>query len=193
MVDEAAMALEAAVWLAALRAKKLVLAGDHCQVPPPLTSFLSTLLLLLLNSFQTAFGVGFDQRSPRYVRPGHRHAPLLSSPVATRLRWPLTAPRAALAVPVKHACECGRRGTREDRPRQGAPAPTAPLCSRPNRPCPLSPGGSPFAPPPSPRPPPQLPPTVKSEAAARGGLGRTLFERLLAREGDTCSRLLAVQ
>jgi len=34
VIDEAAQALEAACWIPALRGTKLVLAGDHCQLPP---------------------------------------------------------------------------------------------------------------------------------------------------------------
>lgn len=33
-IDEAAQALEAACWVAALHADRVVLAGDHCQLPP---------------------------------------------------------------------------------------------------------------------------------------------------------------
>lgn len=33
-VDEAAQALEAATWVAMAKAKRVVLAGDHCQLPP---------------------------------------------------------------------------------------------------------------------------------------------------------------
>lgn len=38
VVDEAAQALEAATWLPLLRAKRAVLAGDHCQLPPTVVS-----------------------------------------------------------------------------------------------------------------------------------------------------------
>ena len=34
VIDEAAQALEAACWIPMLRASKVVLAGDHCQLPP---------------------------------------------------------------------------------------------------------------------------------------------------------------
>ncbi len=37
-VDEAAQGLEAATWIPVLKAKKLVLAGDHCQLPPTIKS-----------------------------------------------------------------------------------------------------------------------------------------------------------
>lgn len=40
----------------------------------------------------------------------------------------------------------------------------------------------------------QLPPTIQSEEAARGGLGRTLFERLIETDrGGTIARMLSVQ
>jgi superfamily I DNA and/or RNA helicase len=38
VIDEAAQALEAACWIPALRGAKLVLAGDHCQLPPTIKS-----------------------------------------------------------------------------------------------------------------------------------------------------------
>jgi superfamily I DNA and/or RNA helicase len=38
VIDEAAQALEAACWIPVLKAKKVVLAGDHCQLPPTVKS-----------------------------------------------------------------------------------------------------------------------------------------------------------
>lgn len=38
VIDEAAQALEAACWIAILRGKKLVMAGDHLQLPPTIQS-----------------------------------------------------------------------------------------------------------------------------------------------------------
>ncbi len=38
VIDEAAQALEPACWIAMLRAKRVVLAGDHMQLPPTVTS-----------------------------------------------------------------------------------------------------------------------------------------------------------
>lgn len=38
-IDEAAQGLEAATWIPVLKAKKVVLAGDHCQLPPTIKSF----------------------------------------------------------------------------------------------------------------------------------------------------------
>lgn len=38
IIDEAAQALEPACWIPILKAKKLVLAGDHCQLPPTVKS-----------------------------------------------------------------------------------------------------------------------------------------------------------
>lgn len=38
-IDEAAQALEAACWIAIRRAGKVVLAGDHCQLPPTVKCF----------------------------------------------------------------------------------------------------------------------------------------------------------
>lgn len=37
-IDEAAQALEPACWLAILKAEKVVMAGDHCQLPPTVKS-----------------------------------------------------------------------------------------------------------------------------------------------------------
>lgn len=37
-IDEAAQALEAACWIAIRRASRVVLAGDHCQLPPTVKS-----------------------------------------------------------------------------------------------------------------------------------------------------------
>lgn len=38
VIDEAAQTTEPACWIPLLRSKKLVLAGDHCQLPPTITS-----------------------------------------------------------------------------------------------------------------------------------------------------------
>jgi len=38
VIDEAGQALEPACWIPALKAKRLVLAGDHCQLPPTIKS-----------------------------------------------------------------------------------------------------------------------------------------------------------
>jgi superfamily I DNA and/or RNA helicase len=38
LVDEASQALEAECWIAILKGKKLILAGDHCQLPPTVKS-----------------------------------------------------------------------------------------------------------------------------------------------------------
>jgi len=38
-IDEAAQALEAACWIAISRARRVVLAGDHCQLPPTVKSY----------------------------------------------------------------------------------------------------------------------------------------------------------
>ncbi|WP_299286884.1 AAA domain-containing protein [uncultured Mucilaginibacter sp.] len=38
VIDEAAQALEPACWIPILKAKKVVLAGDHCQLPPTIKS-----------------------------------------------------------------------------------------------------------------------------------------------------------
>ena len=38
IIDEAAQALEASCWIPILRGKKVVLAGDHCQLPPTIKS-----------------------------------------------------------------------------------------------------------------------------------------------------------
>ena len=38
-IDEAAQALEAACWIPIRRVSRVILAGDHCQLPPTITSF----------------------------------------------------------------------------------------------------------------------------------------------------------
>jgi predicted DNA helicase len=38
VIDEAGQALEAACWIPILKSKKLVMAGDHCQLPPTIKS-----------------------------------------------------------------------------------------------------------------------------------------------------------
>lgn len=38
-IDEAAQAMEAACWIAIRRASRVILAGDHCQLPPTIKSF----------------------------------------------------------------------------------------------------------------------------------------------------------
>jgi superfamily I DNA and/or RNA helicase len=40
LIDEASQALEAECWIAILKAKKLILAGDHCQLPPTIKSIM---------------------------------------------------------------------------------------------------------------------------------------------------------
>lgn len=40
-IDEAAQALEPACWIPISRAKRVVLAGDHCQLPPTVKSFMA--------------------------------------------------------------------------------------------------------------------------------------------------------
>ncbi|HEY0680444.1 MAG TPA: AAA domain-containing protein [Chitinophagaceae bacterium] len=39
VIDEAGQALEPASWIPILKAKKLIMAGDHCQLPPTIKSF----------------------------------------------------------------------------------------------------------------------------------------------------------
>jgi superfamily I DNA and/or RNA helicase len=41
VIDEAGQALEPATWIPALKARRLVLAGDHCQLPPTIKSSLA--------------------------------------------------------------------------------------------------------------------------------------------------------
>jgi ATP-dependent RNA/DNA helicase IGHMBP2 len=41
VIDEAGQALEPASWIPALKARRLVLAGDHCQLPPTIKSSLA--------------------------------------------------------------------------------------------------------------------------------------------------------
>jgi superfamily I DNA and/or RNA helicase len=41
VIDEAGQALEPASWIPALRARRLILAGDHCQLPPTVKSALA--------------------------------------------------------------------------------------------------------------------------------------------------------
>lgn len=38
-IDEAAQALEASSWIPILKARRVILAGDHCQLPPTIKSF----------------------------------------------------------------------------------------------------------------------------------------------------------
>ena len=38
-IDEAAQALEAACWIAIRKADRIVLAGDHCQLPPTIKCY----------------------------------------------------------------------------------------------------------------------------------------------------------
>lgn len=38
VIDEAAQALEPSCWIPIMKAKKLILAGDHCQLPPTIKS-----------------------------------------------------------------------------------------------------------------------------------------------------------
>lgn len=48
VIDEAGQSLEPACWIAILKAKKVILAGDHCQLPPTLKSERSKLQETLL-------------------------------------------------------------------------------------------------------------------------------------------------
>jgi len=65
VIDEAAQALEASCWIPALRGKRLVLAGDHCQLPPTIKSNVSTVQKGLGNTlFQRAMELYGDSNSP---------------------------------------------------------------------------------------------------------------------------------
>lgn len=44
VIDEAAQALEASCWIPILRGRRLVLAGDHCQLPPTIQSSQSVVM-----------------------------------------------------------------------------------------------------------------------------------------------------
>ncbi len=52
LVDEASQALEAECWIAILKAKKLILAGDHCQLPPTIKSTDKTAQKLMFTLFE---------------------------------------------------------------------------------------------------------------------------------------------
>jgi len=57
VIDEAGQALEPACWIPALKAKRLVLAGDHCQLPPTIKSeeaLAKTLLEKLVSRYPSA-------------------------------------------------------------------------------------------------------------------------------------------
>lgn len=54
VVDEAAQALEAACWAALLRGRRAVLAGDHLQLPPTVTSQAAAARGLLVTLFERA-------------------------------------------------------------------------------------------------------------------------------------------
>ena len=51
-IDEAAQALEPACWIPILKAKRIVLAGDHCQLPPTIKSFEASKQGLSLTLFE---------------------------------------------------------------------------------------------------------------------------------------------
>lgn len=57
VIDEAGQAIEPACWIPALKAKRLVLAGDHCQLPPTIKSeeaLANTLLEKLVHRYPEA-------------------------------------------------------------------------------------------------------------------------------------------
>jgi ATP-dependent RNA/DNA helicase IGHMBP2 len=74
-IDEAAQGLEAATWIPILKAKKVVFAGDHCQLPPTIKSFeaakqgLSTTLFekIIHNKPQTAQMLQVQYRMPEAI------------------------------------------------------------------------------------------------------------------------------
>lgn len=73
VIDEAAQALEASCWIPILRGKKVVLAGDHCQLPPTIkTKNPRAQAGLSRTMFERLMGLyGDDQhgnRSPRISR-----------------------------------------------------------------------------------------------------------------------------
>ena len=74
VIDEAAQALEASCWIALLRGKRAVLAGDHLQLPPVVKSELAA---------KRGFGVTLFERLLRTPAdaPSHPHRPVLSTPV----------------------------------------------------------------------------------------------------------------
>lgn len=65
VIDEAAQALEASCWIPILRGKRLVLAGDHCQLPPTIKSNASTVQKGLGKTlFERAMELYGDNDSP---------------------------------------------------------------------------------------------------------------------------------
>jgi superfamily I DNA and/or RNA helicase len=57
VIDEAAQALEAACWIPALKARRLVLAGDHLQLPPTVKSDKAASLGLSTTMFDRAMSL----------------------------------------------------------------------------------------------------------------------------------------
>lgn len=74
-IDEAAQGLEAATWIPILKAKKVVFAGDHCQLPPTIKSYdaakqgLSTTLFekIIRRQPQTAQMLQVQYRMPEAI------------------------------------------------------------------------------------------------------------------------------
>ena len=70
VIDEAAQALESQCWIPALRGSKLVLAGDHCQLPPTIKSTIPEVANgLSCTMFERVMGLYGDDKRP--AKEGH--------------------------------------------------------------------------------------------------------------------------
>lgn len=63
VIDEAGQALESECWLAMVKAEKVILAGDHCQLPPTVTSERAKQGGLEVTLFERLIGYYFNQTS----------------------------------------------------------------------------------------------------------------------------------
>ena len=68
IVDEACQAIEPSSWLPVLRADRLVLAGDHCQLPPTVLSGQRALGVSMLERLVEAHGDGITRVLKRQYR-----------------------------------------------------------------------------------------------------------------------------
>lgn len=175
IIDEAAQAVESSCWVAILKGKKLILAGDHLQLPPTINSGGEK------KEVKEVKGKGGKEGVAKKVRG--------TAKKTTEKSWELEADKLAhdkAQLRTEEARPFGPlesidqvvEGTAKTDISESAPTPTPPLL--------------PSLPPQQPALPPLLR-SLTSRLKPSPSLELTLFSRLLAMHGPTIRRMLKVQ